>query len=194
MIEAGASVLLASASPRRKQLLELLGLAVEQISADIEERRADDEPVKRYVRRLALEKAATLSEAGMQRAVPVIAGDTVVAIGERSFEKPADEEDAVRMLTALSATTHEVHTSVCVSWRDTPVVAVVSTAVTFRKVSESEARRYWATGEPRGKAGAYAIQGLGAQFVAHLSGSHSAVMGLPIFETSELLGQLKDWP
>ncbi|MEL7298150.1 MAG: Maf family protein [Pseudomonadota bacterium] len=194
MIEAGARVLLASASPRRKQLLESLGLAVEQISADIEERRADDEVVKDYVRRLALEKAAALADVGRQRSLPVVAGDTVVALGERSFEKPHDEDDAVRMLGALSGTTHDVHTSVCVCWREEPVVTVVSSAVTFRKVSEADARRYWATGEPVGKAGAYAIQGLGAQFVAHLSGSHSAVMGLPIFETSELLSRLTDWP
>ncbi len=135
--------------------------------------------------RLAREKAAHAVALGGD--LPVLAADTTVAIGDKIFGKPRDQDEAVRMLSELSGRSHAVLTAVALA-SDGRLEAVVSeTRVTFRNLSVAECRDYWASGEPRDKAGAYAIQGYGAVFVARLEGSYSGVMGLPLFETAALL-------
>ena len=117
----------------------------------------------------------------------ILAADTAVVLDERVFGKPADEDDAVAMLTALSGQTHTVMTGVAVRSADSLHTACSRTDVRFRAIDEDEMHRYWQTGEPRDKAGAYAVQGLGGLFVESLAGSYSGVVGLPVYETAELL-------
>jgi septum formation protein len=183
------AIVLASASARRSRLLHQIGVAHRCVAADIDESpRAGESPVQ-YVRRLAHEKASAVvaRRAGGPPHPPVLGADTSVVLDGRIFGKPADEEDCVAMLTALAGRTHEVVTAVAL-WHDGEWRAAESTSrVTFRAIGTDECRRYWASGEPAGKAGAYAIQGLGAVFVSRLDGSHSGVMGLPLFETATLL-------
>jgi septum formation protein len=176
---------LASASPRRRQLLELIGVPHLVTPADIDETRGAGEAGPAYVARLAGEKAAAIR--GIHGDLPVLAADTTVDVGGEILEKPLSEEDAMRMLALLSGREHQVHTGVCAISGKAPSVIVSSTEVRFRRISVSEMRAYWASGEPQGKAGAYAIQGLGAVFVEKVSGSYTGVMGLPLFETARLL-------
>lgn len=119
--------------------------------------------------------------------LPVLAADTTVAIGEEIFGKPRDENDGVRMLAALSGRSHGVLTAVALASEGRIETTISETRVTFRALSDAECRNYWASGEPIDKAGAYAIQGFGAVFIARLEGSYSGVMGLPLFETAALL-------
>jgi septum formation protein len=138
--------------------------------------------------RLARAKAAAASAALRQRAIrPVLAADTAVVLGDRIFGKPVDEAHGVAMLMALGGRTHEVLTAVVVQLDGRVQGALQCSRVTFRELGADECRRYWATGEPADKAGAYAIQGGGAVFVERLDGSFSGVMGLPLFETAALL-------
>ncbi|MBN8281537.1 MAG: Maf family protein, partial [Gammaproteobacteria bacterium] len=118
---------------------------------------------------------------------PVVAADTSVALGTELFAKPADEADAARILARLSGRTHEVYTAVALADGQRERVALSRSEVTFRALTAAEIAAYWRTGEPADKAGAYAIQGRGAQFIAELKGSYSGVMGLPLFETARLL-------
>ena len=176
---------LASASPRRRQLLELIGVPHLVTPADIDETRQAHEIGIAYVARLAREKAAAIR--ALHRDLPVLAADTTVDVGGEILEKPQSEDDAIRMLGLLSGREHQVHTGIC-AISSLPASALVSsTAVRFRAISRSEMRAYWASGEPSGKAGAYAIQGLGAVFVEKVNGSYSGVMGLPLFETANIL-------
>lgn len=175
---------LASASPRRSLLLRQIGVAHRVRPVDLDESRMPGELPRAYVLRLARAKAAA-GAAGS--GLPVLAADTTVAMGDEIFGKPRDEADAIRMLAALSGARHEVLTSVALSIDGRLEVATCETRVTFRTLSVAECRDYWATGEPADKAGAYAIQGYGAVFIAHLEGSCSNVMGLPLFETAALL-------
>lgn len=180
-------IVLASRSPRRSQLLGQIGIPHDVRAVDHDELRRPGEPARAYVERLACEKALLARERHALRARVVLAADTIVALNEEIYAKPADEEDCVRMLAALSGRTHEVVTAVAVlDGRDVRSDRSVS-RVTFRVITEPESRRYWRSGEPADKAGGYAIQGLGAVFVEHLEGSHSGVMGLPLFETARLL-------
>lgn len=182
------AILLASASARRSQLLDQIGVRHRIVPADIDEAPEPGEPPADYVVRLAAGKANAVAgaQSGPMHA-PVLAADTTVALGGRLFGKPEGEADCVEMLTALAGRTHEVFTAVAL-WREGALVQALSrSAVSFRAISAEEARRYWASGEPAGKAGAYAIQGLGAVFVERLEGSFSGVMGLPLFETAALL-------
>lgn len=183
------AILLASASARRSQLLGQIGVAHACVAADIDESQHAGEPPADYVRRLARGKAEAVlarTAAGQSRQ-PVLAADTSVVLGGRIFGKPADEADCVAMLSALGGRTHEVLTAIAL-WCDGRLREAGSTSrVTFRRIGAEECRRYWATGEPAGKAGAYAIQGFGAVFVARLEGSYSGVMGLPLYETAALL-------
>jgi len=119
--------------------------------------------------------------------LPVLAADTTVYVDGNILEKPADEDDCVRMLSLLSAQKHDVFTGLCLVSDAFPTLGVAHTEVHFRKISRAEMRAYWASGEPRGKAGAYAIQGLGAVFVEKIIGSYTNVMGLPLYETAETL-------
>jgi septum formation protein len=176
---------LASASPRRRQLLDLIGVPHVVTPADIDETRQLNEAGPAYVARLAGEKAAAIRR--LHGDLPVLAADTTVDVGGEILEKPQSEEDAIRMLTLLSGREHLVHTGLCAISASAPSVVVSSTEVRFRRIAPREMRAYWASGEPQGKAGAYAIQGLGAVFVEKVNGSYSGVMGLPLFETANIL-------
>jgi septum formation protein len=182
---------LASKSPRRAQLLEQLGLRPGLLDVSVLEQRAHDEPAADYVRRVAREKAG----AGLLQvmAVPgavVIGADTEVVLDDDVFGKPADAADAIAMLRRLSGRTHQVLSSVYCLTADREVQAMQVSEVRFATLAEAEIKAYVATGEPFGKAGAYAIQGRAAAFIEHLAGSYSGVMGLPLFETSRLLATL----
>ncbi len=181
---------LASASPRRGELLEQIGISFEQFSVDITEERRAGEVAEVFCLRLALEKAragrARLSRSDSR---PVLGSDTVVALNEQVLGKPANRDDAHAMLLQLSGQTHEVYTAVALVGADGQAESRLSVShVTFRAITEEEIAAYWATGEPADKAGAYGIQGRGAIFIERLEGSYSGVMGLPLFETAELLG------
>jgi septum formation protein len=182
------SIVLASASKRRSLLLAQIGVRHRPVAADIDETRQPGERPDAYVERLARGKAqAVLETLEDPPDRPVLAADTTVVLGERIFGKPADEADCVDMLTALAGQRHEVLTAIAL-WHDGRLQAITSASyVTFRPIAAEECRRYWASGEPAGKAGAYAIQGLGAVFIARIEGSFSGVMGLPLFETAALL-------
>ncbi|MGO9426927.1 MAG: Maf family protein [Steroidobacteraceae bacterium] len=183
-------VYLASASPRRRQLLEQIGVRYQTLSVSIDESAAAAEAPRAYVSRLAEAKA----EAGRRQAQaqgsagrPVLAADTAVLIDGEILGKPTDAGDAERMLLRLSGRTHEVLTAVSLATSVRLVSRVCRSEVTFRAIGAHEAHEYWNTGEPCDKAGGYAIQGCGAVFVADLRGSYSGVMGLPLYETAELL-------
>jgi septum formation protein len=183
-------VYLASASPRRGQLLQQIGVPFQVLSVTVDESIIPGEDPSEYVSRLAAAKA----DAGVaRRAVsgsperPVLAADTAVVIGREILGKPAGKDDAVRMLRLLSGRTHEVLTCIAVAAGGRTATSMSRSEVTFRDITGAEAAEYWLTGEPNDKAGGYAIQGLGAVFVAQLRGSFSGVMGLPLFETATLL-------
>jgi septum formation protein len=176
---------LASASPRRRQLLDLIGVPHVITPADMDETRQPAESGTNYVARLAREKAVAIHT--LHSDLPVLAADTTVEVGGEILEKPLSEDDALRMLGLLSGRAHFVHTGVCVIGGEVPAVVVSSSEVHVRAISLREMRAYWASGEPQGKAGAYAIQGLGAVFVQKIVGSYTGVMGLPLFETAQLL-------
>lgn len=181
-------IVLASASPRRRELLNQLGIAHDVLPADVDETGLAGEAPVALAQRLARTKALEgRRRDGGNRAV--LGADTVVTAGGQVFGKPEGREDAIRMLTQLGGREHVVLTAVAVAPPgEAPVVEAVSeTRVRMRAISAAEAAAYWGTGEPAGKAGAYAIQGLGAVFIEHISGSYSGVMGLPLYETARLL-------
>lgn len=177
---------LASASPRRRELLAQIGIPHVTVPAEIDEARLPGEPPREYVLRLAREKAQSV-RSRRPAGQAVLAADTAVVLEESVFGKPRDRTDALEMLATLGGRTHEVFTAVALSAGDRLATALSLSAVRLRALSEAERIAYWHSGEPRDKAGAYAIQGLGAVFVEHLSGSYSGVMGLPLFETAQLL-------
>ncbi len=182
------SIFLASASARRSQLLTQIGVRHESLPMDIDEHWRDGEPPLDYVRRLALGKAETaVRQLGTRADRPVLAADTTVVLDGRIFGKPVDARDAVQMLMSLAGRTHEVMTAVALFCGSTRLTDSQVSRVAFRALSAEECRRYWETGEPAGKAGAYAIQGLAGAFVARIEGSFSGVMGLPLYETAALL-------
>jgi septum formation protein len=179
------SITLASASPRRQELLRQIGVAHEVRPADLDESLQPGEAPEPYVRRLAAAKAEAVYAAHPGR--PALAADTAVVLGAELFGKPADQTEGERMLAALSGRTHRVLTAVAVRHAAGRGEALSVTEVTFRSLAPAEARRYVATGEPYGKAGGYAVQGLAAAFITRLAGSYSGVMGLPLAETAQLL-------
>ncbi|MCI0992434.1 Maf family protein [Pseudomonas corrugata] len=180
---------LASGSPRRRELLTQIGVSFTAISADIDETPLDHETPSAYVERLARGKA----EAG-RRALPiddggcVLGADTAVVLDGQILGKPLDQDGSRSMLLSLSGRDHEVLTAIAVLDGQRCESRVVRSRVRFRPITDEEAAAYWASGEPRDKAGGYGIQGLGAVFVAGLEGSYSAVVGLPLCETAQLLG------
>ncbi len=190
-------LVLASASPRRKALLNLLVKEFSVLPADINETPRVGEQAEEYVVRMALEKArASIAKYRYQTDdhptdAVFIASDTSVVVDGDILGKPLTFEDAHAMLRRLSGRSHQVITSLCVcnSKQDHVATECVITDVLFREISDVEIRQYWQTREPLDKAGAYAIQGLGGVFVRHLSGSYSAVVGLPLYETAQLLAQ-----
>ncbi|MFT0517547.1 Maf family protein [Pseudomonas faucium] len=179
---------LASGSPRRRELLTQIGVPFTPVSAPIDETPLPGESAEAYVERLAVAKA----EAGLASLggpAPTLGADTAVVLDGRILGKPENREHALAMLAELSGRAHQVLTAVAVSDGQRCQSLCVASNVRFRAISPAEAERYWASGEPVDKAGGYAIQGLGAVFVTGLEGSYSAVVGLPLSETAELLGQ-----
>ncbi len=177
---------LASASPRRKEILAAIGVAFTAAGVDIDESRYDDEPVADMVIRLAAAKAA-IARTDLDLSVPVIGADTAVAIDDRVLGKPGSQQEALEMLACLSGRAHKVVTGVALDHAAKVNTATSVTEVRFREISPDEAEAYWQSGEPQDKAGAYAVQGIGGIFVESISGSYSGVVGLPVFETAALL-------
>jgi len=182
---ADAVICLASMSPRRRELLAQIGVPHKVVAADVDEGLLPGESPADYVARLARLKAATVRQRG--ESLPVLAADTTVVVEGSVYGKPADRADGLAMLAALSGRTHQVLTAVALATGNDVTLRVNCSSVRFRDIGRAEMEAYWETGEPRDKAGGYAIQGYGAVFVAALSGSYSAVMGLPLLETAELL-------
>jgi len=189
-------VYLASTSPRRQELLRQIGVRFEFLLPDPEEDaealealRAGESPT-RYVERVTLAKAGAARERLARRGLapaPILVADTTVAIGGRILGKPVDDDDARRMLAELSGRGHRVLTAVA-GVRGARIEHLVNVSrVWFARLGAAEIGRYVATGEPRGKAGGYAIQGFAARFVRRIEGSHSGIMGLPLYETARLL-------
>jgi septum formation protein len=181
-------LILASGSPRRRELLDQIGVAHRALPVDIDENPLPDESPEDFVRRLALEKA----RAGRARdgsGLPVLGSDTVVVFEGHIMGKPGDRDDGVAMLARLAGQTHRVLTAVALVAGDHHEVCLSESLVSFRPMAEAEIAAYWDTGEPADKAGGYAIQGLGAMFIERLEGSFSGVMGLPVFETAGLLAR-----
>jgi septum formation protein len=175
---------LASASPRRKEILEALGLTFSTGGVDIDETPLAAEPAEAMVLRLAQAKAGLVDGHAPQI---VLGADTAVVLGNDVFGKPEGCEQALEMLRRLSGRTHQVLTGVAVASELGIRTALSATEVRFREIGPDEALAYWQSGEPRDKAGGYAIQGCGGVFVESIAGSYSGVVGLPVFETAELL-------
>jgi septum formation protein len=178
---------LASASPRRRQLLDLIGVPHVVTPADIDETPRDSEPADKYVMRLAREKAEAIW--ARHQDLPVLAADTTVVVDREILGKPESEADAAAMLGKLSGREHLVYTGIALRTAPSVAVGIATTDVSFAVLTPAQIHAYWASGEPLGKAGAYAIQGLGAVFVSKIAGSYTGVMGLPLFETAEMLRQ-----
>lgn len=184
-----AALFLASASPRRRELLTQIGVPFELLSITLDETPLPAERPEAYVQRLAREKALAGWAAIGDDSVAVLGADTTVVIDERILGKPADRAEGLLMLESLSDREHHVLTAVALATRGACEVRLVTSRVRFRRIERAEAEAYWASGEPCDKAGGYAIQGWGAVFVAELRGSYSAVVGLPLCETAQLLDQ-----
>jgi septum formation protein len=193
-------VYLASQSPRRSQLLTQMGVRHELLlpgedeDAEGLEVMLNNEAPSSYVKRvtqLKLDAALVrLKQRGLPSA-PVICSDTTVALGRKIYGKPEDARDAQRMLAELAGKTHRVLTAVAIGTTRKRVQAMSESRVTFAPMNAAQIKAYVASGEPMGKAGAYAVQGRAATFIAHMSGSYSGIMGLPVFETAELLQSLR---
>lgn len=181
-------IYLASGSPRRRELLQQIGVSFRVIGTDLDETAGQRESPLAYVSRLAEAKATVGWERSRDSGdAPVLAADTAVVLDGRILGKPAGMNEAIATLLQLSGRTHEVLTAIALRTAGGLQVRVSRSAVTFRSIEPGEARLYWETGEPADKAGAYAIQGYAAIFVSDLKGSYSGVMGLPLFETAALL-------
>ena len=192
-------IYLASQSPRRSQLLDQLGIEHRLLLADEGEDSESlevmlpNEAPRRYVQRVtSLKLRAALERLKSRRLpdAPVLCADTTVALGRAMYGKPVDAQDACRMLQELSGHTHQVLTAVAIGWGDRKVVALSVSRVRFAAVGREAIEAYVASGEPMGKAGAYAVQGGAATFIAHISGSYTGIMGLPLFETAQALQEI----
>lgn len=188
-----SKIYLASASPRRQALLRQLGVPFEVVIPVVVEKRDLAESAAEYVRRLAAEKA---HQAARQVATegltpqPILAADTCVVAGNEIFGKPHDRADAEAVLRRLSGREHNVLTAVTLLHRDKEYSALNVSHVTLRPLTDEEIRRYWGTGEPADKAGAYAIQGRAAAFISRIEGSYSGIVGLPLYEVAQLLTKI----
>ena len=176
-------IVLASTSPRRREILEGLGIPIEVVHVDVDESPLPGESPGAMVLRLAAAKAEAANADGRL----VLAADTAVVVAGQALGKPLGEADALAMLEALSGRSHRVLTGVALRSPGGVRTALSDTEVEFREIGRDEALAYWQSGEPRDKAGAYAIQGLGGAFVRRIAGSQSGVVGLPVFETLQLL-------
>jgi septum formation protein len=182
-----ALLCLASVSPRRRELLRLIGVPHVAQGADIDETARPGEPPRRYVARLARAKALAVKARG--EPLPVLAADTTVVLDGEIYGKPRDREEGLLMLGRLSGRTHLVLTAVALAHGGRLALRLSASAVAFRALTPEECAAYWETGEPCDKAGSYGIQGYGAVFIRSLKGSHSGVMGLPLNKTADLLRQ-----
>lgn len=180
-----ARLVLASASPRRRELLAALGLDAAVRPVEVDESVRPGEAPGDYVERLAAEKAQ--AAAAQAPGAVVIGADTAVVLDGTIYGKPESEADFRRMMGALGGRWHEVYTGVAVVQEGRTALCTAVSRVRLRQLDEAELGRYWASGEPRDKAGGYAIQGLGALFVSEMRGSYSGVVGLPLYETGRLL-------
>ena len=185
-----AQIILASASPRRRELLDQINIKAIVQAVDIDESQKQDEPVNEFVERLAMEKAQRGFDTIINEdALPVLGSDTIVEIDGVILGKPENRQHAKEMLLQLSGKKHKVHTSVAIVTKDRSIIATSSSQVHFKSLDLQEIESYLASAEADDKAGAYAIQGIAAQFVKNINGSYSGVMGLPLYETVELLKQ-----
>ncbi len=183
-------IILASASPRRFELLQQISVRAIVQSVDVDESQKSDELVMDYVQRLAMEKAQCGYETiENEKKLPVLGADTIVEVNGMILGKPENRQQAKNMLQKLSDQKHTVHTSVAIVTEDKKIIATSSSQVYFKLLEEQEIDFYLATGEADDKAGSYAIQGIAAQIIKNINGSFSGVMGLPLFETSQLLKQ-----
>lgn len=182
-----AQILLASASPRRSELLHQLGVCFQIYAPNIDETPFIHEDPLDYVQRMAESKAIASMQVN-NNTIPILTADTVVVLHQQIMGKPQDYADAIAMLTALSGHTHYVYSAICVL-TDQIYQAVSISEVRFKSLTEKEIIAYCQTKEPWDKAGAYAVQGLAAMFIEHIKGSFSGIMGLPLFETAQLLRQ-----
>jgi len=176
---------LASVSPRRRELLQQIGVPHLTAVPDVDETVLAGESAPGYVVRIACAKARAVTERFAP--LPVLAADTIVVLDGGICGKPADAQQGIDMLMRLSGRAHEVLTAVALAHAGRIAHRLSTSEVRFRRLSLEECRAYWESGEPGDKAGGYAIQGRGAVFIEHLSGSYSGVMGLPLFETAQLL-------
>jgi nucleoside triphosphate pyrophosphatase len=185
-------LILASTSPRRKELLQQIGVPFTQLSIDINEDVCVDEEPEQYVLRLAKEKAAAgfeLLSVAIKASHVVLAADTTVVCDGKILAKPESLNHSKEILRQLSGREHIVMSAIGLHSRDQIQQKIVTTKVTFRALSDAEIEAYWHSGEPQDKAGSYGIQGLGAVFVEKIEGSYSNVVGLPLCETAQLLNQ-----
>lgn len=183
---------LASRSPRRGELLGQIGVTFAVLPSDVDESVRPDESPEHYVLRLAREKALVCAQrlaAEGHADIPILAADTTVCIDGMILGKPEDDADAAAMLRRMSDRWHTVHTAIAVAQGSRVETALSSTQVEMARLSEAEVAAYIASGEPRDKAGSYGIQGLAGAFIRRIEGSYSGVMGLPVYETSQLLGK-----
>jgi septum formation protein len=178
-------VCLASVSPRRRELLAQIGVPHKVVGAHIDETARPGEAPRDYVMRMARQKALAVHERG--EILPVLAADTSVVLEDVIYGKPRDRQDGIAMLRSLSGRTHEVLTAVALANAREVSLRLSVSSVRFRSLTVEECSAYWETGEPHDKAGGYAVQGAAAVFIESLDGSYSGVMGLPLFETAELL-------
>lgn len=183
------TLILASRSPRRTELLKQIGIDCIVLPANIDESLKQDELPSQYVKRLAKEKAlATASNIKKEYSnLVVLAADTTVCVGSKVLGKPENDADALQMLKSLSGTTHEVHTAVAAYFNGKVSVMLNTTTVEMMRLSKETINAYIASGEHRDKAGSYGIQGRAATWIKHIEGSYSGVMGLPLFETAQLI-------
>lgn len=179
-------IYLASNSPRRAELLKQIAVPFSLVNASIEEKREVGETAENYVLRLALEKAQAGFE-NSDRTRPVLGADTIVVIDGQILEKPVDQLHAKKMLQLLSGRTHQVFTAIALVSSQCSKTRLVTTDVSFKELSEQEIAEYWLTGEPLDKAAGYGIQGVAGKFVSNINGSYSAVVGLPLYETEQLI-------
>ena len=191
-ISSNSLIYLASASPRRSALLDQIGVPHRVQPVDVDETANGGESPDRYVQRLAVLKAETLwQKLAAAQGQAVLGADTAVVLDQQILGKPRDENDCLRMLKLLSARTHQVFTAVALRASDGCRSRVNVSEVTFRKLADDEIHRYWLSGEPADKAGGYAVQGRAALFIERIAGSYSGIMGLPLFETGELLAAVR---
>ncbi|MFL6655852.1 MAG: Maf family protein [Sulfurifustis sp.] len=186
-------IYLASASPRRQELLRQLGIRFDVLMPDVVETPRPEEEARAYVRRLAREKAVHGGDIVKTRGMPVrpvLGADTEVVLDGAILGKPGGRADGIAMLRRLSGCTHQVLTAISILHQDEMHEAVSESRVTFARLSDRDIERYWESGEPADKAGGYAIQGRAAAFIEHIEGSYSGIVGLPLFELAQLLRRI----